>query len=79
MQTAFLVAALLLMTGFALRARLAWLQGLYIPASILGGLVGLVLVQLTLQIATPNTGGHYRWRSDARNERGSCMVGTGDP
>ena len=56
MQTAFLVAALLLMTGFALRARLAWLQGLYIPASILGGLVGLVLVQLTLQIATPNTG-----------------------
>ena len=57
MQTAFLVAALLLMTGFALRARLAWLQGLYIPASILGGLVGLVLVQLTLQIATPNTGG----------------------
>lgn len=57
MQTAFLVAALLLMTGFVVRARLAWLQRLYIPASILGGLVGLVLVQLTLQIATPNMEG----------------------
>ena len=53
MQTAFLVAALLLMSGFVLRARLAWLQRLYIPASILGGLVGLLLVQVTLQISTP--------------------------
>ena len=53
MQTAFLVAALLLLAGFVFRARLAWLQRLYIPASILGGLVGLVVVQLTLQVAAP--------------------------
>ncbi|MEE3368183.1 MAG: sodium:glutamate symporter [Planctomycetota bacterium] len=57
MQTAFLVAALLLMAGFVFRARLAWLQRLYIPASILGGLIGLVLVQLTLQMAAPHIEG----------------------
>ena len=57
MQTAILVAALLLMIGFVLRVRIGWLQGLYIPAAILGGLVGLVLVQAASQIAGSGVSG----------------------
>ncbi len=42
MQTALIVAILLLLFGVFLRARIKLLQILYIPASIVGGLIGLL-------------------------------------
>ena len=45
METAFLFACGLLLVGLLLRAKLPWLQTLYIPAAISGGLLGLLLVQ----------------------------------
>lgn len=46
MQSAALAACVLLLFGFALRARSRWLQRTFIPASVAGGLVGLAIVQL---------------------------------
>ena len=45
MQNAFLLACGLLLIGFILRTRLKILGRLFIPASVIGGLLGLVLVQ----------------------------------
>ena len=50
MQSAVLAASALLMIGLVLRARLRWLQLAFIPASVAGGLVGLLLVQLFLRV-----------------------------
>jgi ESS family glutamate:Na+ symporter len=50
MQNAFLFAVGLLLLGFVLRAKLRILQQLYIPASIVGGLVGLALVQAMIAL-----------------------------
>ena len=50
MQSAFLIAAGLLLVGFFLRVKLRFLQVLYIPASIVGGLLGLVTVQILIAI-----------------------------
>ena len=46
MLVALLLAAVLLLVGVAMRASLKWLQVLYIPASVIGGLVGLGCVWL---------------------------------
>lgn len=48
MQTALLVACGLLLIGFTLRARIKILQWLYIPASVAGGLIGLILASANL-------------------------------
>lgn len=50
METAFLVACGLLLLGFVLRAKLRVFQVLYIPASIIGGLIGLAGVQAVLAV-----------------------------
>jgi ESS family glutamate:Na+ symporter len=42
MQTALLVAAALLLLGFWLRVKIHWLRVLYIPAAIVGGMIGLI-------------------------------------
>jgi ESS family glutamate:Na+ symporter len=47
---AVLVASALLLVGFLLRARLRILQALYVPASVAGGLLGLVVVQAALRV-----------------------------
>lgn len=46
MQTALLTACGLLLIGFVLRAALKGLRALYIPASVIGGLVGLAALLL---------------------------------
>jgi ESS family glutamate:Na+ symporter len=43
MQHAFLIACALLLVGFILRVKFRFLQVLYIPASVIGGLIGLLL------------------------------------
>lgn len=43
MQHAFLLACTLLLVGFVLRVKFRFLQVLYIPASVIGGLVGLLI------------------------------------
>ncbi|MDP7132331.1 MAG: sodium/glutamate symporter [Planctomycetota bacterium] len=43
MQHAFLIACALLLIGFIYRVHFRFLQVLYIPASVIGGLVGLIL------------------------------------
>jgi ESS family glutamate:Na+ symporter len=48
-QLAILTAAALLLAGFVLRARLRLLQLMFVPASVTGGLVGLMLVQAGLR------------------------------
>jgi len=50
LQWAILSACGLLLIGFVLRARLRFLQVLYIPASVLGGLIGLAVL-LTIRLA----------------------------
>lgn len=40
---AFVVLALLLLAGYALRLRLKWLQHFFIPASVVAGVLGLLL------------------------------------
>ena len=45
MVSAFFIACVLLAVGFILRVQLRALQVLYVPASIAGGLVGLILIQ----------------------------------
>lgn len=51
MQTAFLIAAALLLLGLVLRAHIKLLQILYLPAAIIGGLIGLgALALLTPQV-----------------------------
>ena len=44
METAFFVASGLLLVGFALRAKVRIFQVLFIPASVIGGIVGLTAV-----------------------------------
>ncbi|MEE3366657.1 MAG: sodium:glutamate symporter [Planctomycetota bacterium] len=53
MEAAALAACGLLLFGALLRARLGWLQRALIPASVAGGLVGLVLVQLARRLDVP--------------------------
>lgn len=50
MESAFLVASGLLALGFILRAKLKLFQVCYIPASVIGGIVGLVVVAVLGQI-----------------------------
>ena len=45
---AVLVASTLLLLGFVLRVRLRFLQLLFVPASVVGGIVGLLGIQLIL-------------------------------
>jgi ESS family glutamate:Na+ symporter len=56
MLTAIITAAGLLLIGLVLRAKVRWLQVLFVPASVIGGIVGLGLVQggmATASIAEP--------------------------
>ena len=53
MEAAALAACGLLLFGALLRARIGWLQRALIPASVAGGLVGLVLVQLARRLDVP--------------------------
>ncbi|MAE66931.1 MAG: hypothetical protein CMJ18_21950 [Phycisphaeraceae bacterium] len=63
MQSAFFVACGLLLVGFVLRAKIRLLQVLYIPAAVLGGLLGLAAVALVREIGV---------------ESGSPVPGVGD-
>ena len=45
MVSAFFIACVLLAVGFILRVQLRALQVLYVPASIAGGIIGLILIQ----------------------------------
>ena len=45
MEIAFLVASGLLLIGLFLRARIKLLQQIYVPAAIIGGLIGLLVLQ----------------------------------
>ncbi|MDH3718792.1 MAG: sodium:glutamate symporter, partial [Planctomycetota bacterium] len=45
MEIAFLFTCGLLLIGLFLRARVTLLQRIYVPASIIGGLIGLLAVQ----------------------------------
>jgi len=53
MQSAALAACGLLLIGAVMRARIGWLQRALIPASVAGGLVGLVVVQLARGLDEP--------------------------
>jgi ESS family glutamate:Na+ symporter len=53
MQSAVLAACGLLLIGTVVRARIGWLQRALIPASVAGGLVGLVVVQLARGLDEP--------------------------
>ena len=53
MQSAALAACGLLLIGAVVRARIGWLQRALIPASVAGGLVGLVVVQLARGLDEP--------------------------
>ena len=53
MQSAVLAACGLLLIGAVVRARIVWLQRALIPASVAGGLVGLVVVQLARVLDAP--------------------------
>ena len=53
MQSAVLAACGLLLIGAVVRARIGWLQRALIPASVAGGLVGLVVVQLARGLDEP--------------------------
>ncbi len=44
MQLAFFIACGLLLVGFVLRAKFKLLQVLYVPASVIGGIIGLLMV-----------------------------------
>ena len=46
MQTALLFACGLLLVGFVLRATIKPIQALYVPAAVIGGILGLVIVSL---------------------------------
>ena len=56
MQAAALAACGLLLIGAWLRGRIGWLQRALIPASVAGGLVGLVIVQLARRLDVPAAG-----------------------
>ena len=49
-----LIASALLLAGVVLRARLDVLQRFFVPASVAGGLVGFVLVQMALRVPAPD-------------------------
>ena len=49
MTIALLLAAGLLLMGFAVLSRLRWLRRLFVPASVVAGALGLVLLQATSQ------------------------------
>jgi len=53
MQSAALAACGLLLIGVVLRARITWLQKALIPASVAGGLLGLLIVQLARFVHDP--------------------------
>lgn len=46
MTAALVFVAVLMLIGFLLRANLVWLRWLYIPASVVAGMLGLLIVQL---------------------------------
>ncbi|NIP84710.1 MAG: sodium:glutamate symporter [Planctomycetales bacterium] len=58
MEAAILTAAVLLLAGYGLRARLRVLQWMFVPASVTGGLLGLLLIQAGLQ--QPDWSGEVR-------------------
>ncbi len=49
METALVFASVLLLIGLLLRAKIKLLQVLYLPAAIIGGLIGLAVLQSVLQ------------------------------
>lgn len=51
--TSFVALSLLLLLGYALRTRLRLLQKLYLPSCVIGGLVGLVVIQVARSLGTP--------------------------
>ena len=57
MQSAVLAACGLLLIGAVVRARIVWLQRALIPASVAGGMVGLVVVQLARVLDAPGWSG----------------------
>ena len=48
MTIAFVLVASLLLTGYLLRQSLAFFRWLYIPASVIGGMIGLIIIQIAL-------------------------------
>jgi ESS family glutamate:Na+ symporter len=54
MTMALVATAVLLLIGLLLRLSVPWFRWLYIPASVIAGIVGLVLVQLSQRIFTDN-------------------------
>jgi len=48
MQNALLIACGFMLLGVVLRARLRWLAAIYVPASLVAGLVALILTQTIL-------------------------------
>ena len=59
MTDALLLVAVLLLVGVILRHRILWFRKLFIPASVIAGFVGLIVIQLGLNIETQETGGIY--------------------
>lgn len=51
MTTALIFVATLLLIGIAFRQSLGLFRKLYIPASVIGGLIGLILIQVSLSVA----------------------------
>ena len=68
MQSAVLAACGLLLIGAVVRARIVWLQRALITASVAGGLVGLVVVQLARVLDAPAWSGASRTRTTTTQE-----------
>jgi ESS family glutamate:Na+ symporter len=62
MQTALLLSCALLLIGFALRQTIKPLAALYIPAAVVAGVLGLLLVQFKLAYAVVSVDDWKRWR-----------------
>lgn len=53
--TSFAFASVLLIIGHLIRARVWALRRIFLPASLIGGLIGLIIVQLFLNLPDPDT------------------------
>ena len=54
MTTSIILTAFLLMVGVALRISIPLFRWLYIPASVIAGFLGLLMVQLSMQLIAPD-------------------------
>ena len=61
---AFCILSVLLILGKALRVHLPILQKLYLPSSVVGGLLGLVLVSVIVRYAPSDTAGATKELAD---------------